>query len=92
MIQYLACKNIPEQNILDGDYSSLSTVWSNLPKLKSGHHQRATKVKKWEIKTIWATTWQNQQSACAPSEDSDQPEHPPSLISHRCPHEESLGP
>ena len=30
--------------------------------------------------------------ACAPIEDSDQPEHPPSLSSLRCPHEESLGP
>ena len=30
--------------------------------------------------------------ACAPSEDSDQPGHPPSLISLRCPHEESFGP
>ena len=29
---------------------------------------------------IWATTWQNQQTECAPSEDSDQPGHPPSLI------------
>ena len=29
--------------------------------------------------------------ACTPSEDSDQPGHPPSLISLRCPHEESLG-
>ena len=31
---------------------------------------------------------------CVPSEDSDQPGHPPSLISLslRCPHEESLGP
>ena len=25
-------------------------------------------------------TWQNQQNECAPSEDSDQPGHPPSLI------------
>ena len=25
--------------------------------------------------------------ACAPSEDSDQPGHPPSLISLHCPHE-----
>ena len=32
----------------------------------------------------WAATWQNQQSGCAPSEDSDQPGHPPSLISLRC--------
>ena len=29
---------------------------------------------------IWATTWLNQQNECAPSEDSDQPGHPPSLI------------
>ena len=29
---------------------------------------------------IWAATWQNQQSDCAPSEDSDQPGHTPSLI------------
>ena len=29
---------------------------------------------------ILATTWQNQQSGCAASEDSDQPGHPPSLI------------
>ena len=32
------------------------------------------------IITTWATTWQNQQSDCAPREDSDQPGHPPSLI------------
>ena len=30
--------------------------------------------------SIWAATWQNQQSDCAPSKDSDQPGHPPSLI------------
>ena len=29
---------------------------------------------------------------CAHSEDSDQPGHPPSLISLRCSHEEALGP
>ena len=29
---------------------------------------------------------------CAFSEDSDQPVHPPSLISLCCPHEEALGP
>ena len=31
-------------------------------------------------------------SDCSPSEYSDQPGPPPSLISLRCPHEESLGP
>ena len=30
---------------------------------------------------IWAATWQNQQCSCGPSQDSDQPGHPPSLIS-----------
>ena len=29
---------------------------------------------------IWTASWQNQQNECAPSEDSDQPGHPPSLI------------
>ena len=29
---------------------------------------------------VWATTWLNQQNECTPSEDSDQPGHPPSLI------------
>ena len=28
----------------------------------------------------WAASWRNQQSECAPSEDSDQPGYPPSLI------------
>ena len=32
------------------------------------------------ILSIWAATWQNQQNDCAPSKDSDQPGHPPSLI------------
>ena len=32
----------------------------------------------------WAASWQNQQNDCAPSEDSDQPGHQPSLISLRC--------
>ena len=30
--------------------------------------------------TYWTATWQNQQNECVPSEDSDQPGHPPSLI------------
>ena len=32
------------------------------------------------LMAIWAATWQHQQNECAPSEDSDQPGHPPSLI------------
>ena len=37
----------------------------------------------WKVhgqKIMWATSWQNQQNECVPSEDSDQPGHPPSLI------------
>ena len=30
--------------------------------------------------SIWAAIWQNQQNESAPSKDSDQPGHPPSLI------------
>ena len=30
-----------------------------------------------DLKKIWAALWQNQQSDCAPSEDSDQSGHPP---------------
>ena len=33
-----------------------------------------------EINMTWAASWQNQQCGCAPSVDSDQPGHPPSLI------------
>ena len=46
-----------------------------------GHEQT---VQTWsdliKVYTIWATTWQNQQNECAPSKDSDQPGHLPSLI------------
>ena len=50
------------------------------------YHQQNVKFNRftantiWQNNTIWATTWQNQQSECAPSEDSDQPGHLPSLI------------
>ena len=33
-----------------------------------------------ELVTMWAASWQNQYNECAPSEDSDQPGHLPSLI------------
>ena len=41
---------------------------------------RLSNVNSYHSLTIWAFSWQNQQSDCAPSEDSDQPGHPPSLI------------
>ena len=43
--------------------------------LKFGDHRTEL-----TYKSSWATTWQNQQSECVPSEGSDQPGHPPSLI------------
>ena len=41
------------------------------------HHSRETRS---VLLIILAASWQNQQNDCAPSEDSDQPGHPPSLI------------
>ena len=32
------------------------------------------------VQIIWVATWQNQQTECAHSKDSDQPGHPPRLI------------
>ena len=39
-------------------------------------------ILKWlrENTANWAATWRNQQNECAPSQDSDHPGHPPSLI------------
>ena len=41
---------------------------------------RLSNVNSYHSLIILADSWQNQQSDCAPSEDSDQPWHPPSLI------------
>ena len=44
----------------------------------------SSKLLHWDVAksliVIWAASWQNQQNECAPSEDSDQPGHLPSLI------------
>ena len=70
----------------DGSVACYITPWffqtaviARLP-LVSSHRAGTRKA----TKDRWAATWQNQQSDCAPSEDSDQPGHPPSLISLRC--------
>ena len=71
---------------------SLSFIYSLLTcrkreKNKIWHHCQAWKhrlVRGYTFSCIWAASWQNQQNDCAPSEDSDQPGHPPSLISLRC--------
>ena len=43
-------------------------------------HQYLNSVKL-SSNSIWAASWQNQQNNNAPSEDSDQPRHPLSMIS-----------
>ena len=52
-----------------------------------------------ELKLITCETMSNEpphdktnKMACVPIEDSDQPGHPPSLVSLRCPHEETIRP
>ena len=57
------------------NYPKIWTIWLD---------HRVTKCiqtmqTEWQ-RSDWATSWQNQQNECAPSEDSDQPGHPPSLI------------
>ena len=48
---------------------------------KVGFHNSVRKKKKNAvIVDKWGATWQNQQNEYMPSEDSDQPGHPPSLI------------
>ena len=54
----------------------MGKVRRNVTHLPSIYMQQSNST----VKAIWAATWQNQQSDCAPSEDSDQPGHPPSLI------------
>ena len=56
-------------NSLDGNPPS---DWNNM--YKSMCLKRLCELAK------WAASWQNQQSECAPSQVSDQPGHPPSLI------------
>ena len=63
---------------LNGPGKMLGTS-PHFPKKKT-----TTKKKKKNEKAVTrrkcAATWQTQQNDCAPSEDSDQPGHPPSLI------------
>ena len=48
--------------------------WSTIKIQNTGTSETITVILK------WAASWQNQQCGCAPSEDSDQPGHPPRLI------------
>ena len=53
-----------------------------IPPIQVQHLISAERMQKAAVQWTcnWAATWQNQQSECAPREDSDQPGHPPNLI------------
>ena len=53
-------------------HSKFKQIWT--PYLFEHHSNVVQSVQ------IWAASWQNRQCGCAPSEDSDKPGHPPSLI------------
>ena len=86
---------ISNSNFNRGKLDSVVLAWSLSQRSKPMCTCNPSIIMAWldTISTsIWAVTRQNQQNDCAPSEDSDQPGHLPSLISLRSPHEESLGP
>ena len=58
-----------------GDKENEHPTWTVFGKMSG---DAMTYIKAFRKK--WAATWQNQQSDCASSEDSDKPRHPPSLI------------
>ena len=55
-------------------------IWKRWLFHKVMHPKNADWTAVLSVQKLWAMTWQNQQSECAPSEDSDQLGHPPSLI------------
>ena len=60
-------------------YRRKDFVWGEMYSYSFSSGKTYLVIQTWRI-VKWATTWQNQQSDCAPSKDSDQPGHPPSLI------------
>ena len=58
----------------------LNSTWNECQNQSRLEGETKEKPSKDVREYIWAATWQNQQTECAPSEDSDQPGHPPSLI------------
>ena len=65
---HVAARNVRMQCRTWSDCSSLSCIYTVSPDQTP------------PLRAVWAATWQNQQNECAPSEDSYQPDHPPSLI------------
>ena len=64
-----------------GDRLAVCWDWSVTSRqIFSYHRSQQNAYKKVSFRIKWATSWQNQQNDCAPSEDLDQPGHPPCLI------------
>ena len=61
----------------EGNCSASTLTFFPLPTSHYFLHHISCKFKN----AIWAASWQNQQNDCVHSQDSDQPGHPPSLIS-----------
>ena len=59
-------------------YITISQQSPGIPNVMCNVNKKVNR-KTWGIER-WAASWQNQQCGCAPSEDSDQPGHPPSLF------------
>ena len=76
----LAARLSPPDSMMtsSGWNCSVSSFTSSILREKSYNRWR-TVFRLWNSE-IWAATRQNQQNGCAPSEDSDQPGHLPSLI------------
>ena len=70
IISKAACDNV---EIANGKFTNISEVKFSQIIVNVQYYQQ-------HLENIWATTWQNQQNECAPSEDSNQSGHPPSLI------------
>ena len=59
---------------------NIQTLATTISKyLSFSHDIGSIKSNEMHFRDKWATTWQNQENECAPSEDSDQPGHPSSL-------------
>ena len=71
---YLWC-GADSQYLFTSPSGRLYPVEQSCSQAWGGDQQCFTSLKK----TIWGTSWQNQQNECAPSKDSDPPGHPPSL-------------
>ena len=68
-------------NSADTDWIGLGAIWSGSTLFAQTHlSENFGSLQYFDSKNNLSPSWQNQQNDCGPSEDSDQPRHPPSLI------------